>query len=175
MNVKNNKRRRESAERIKNAFLELLEEKELSQIKVSQICKEADINRSTFYSAYADIYDLADKIRKEMESEVNFLFSKEETLKFNLAEFLKLLQHIKENQKLYTFFFKLGYDSDNIRFYNFEDMWEEFDKQYINYHIVFFKNGFNAIVKLWLENGCKESPEEICDILLFEYRGRFEK
>ena len=33
----------------------------------------------------------------------------------------------------------------------------------------FFRSGFNALIKLWLENDCRESPEELYDILRQEY------
>ena len=42
----------------------------------------------------------------------------------------------------------------------------------IKYHIEFFRNGLNAIVKLWLANGCRETPEEMAEVLKQEYRGR---
>lgn len=59
MNTKNN-RRRESIERIEKAFLELLQAKELHEVTVSDICKSCELNRSTFYANYIDIFDLAD-------------------------------------------------------------------------------------------------------------------
>lgn len=34
----------------------------------------------------------------------------------------------------------------------------------------FFRNGLNAIIKMWLQNGCKESPEELFEILVAEYQ-----
>ena len=43
---------------IKETFINLLEKKELNKITVSEICKIADINRSTFYRYYLDVYDL---------------------------------------------------------------------------------------------------------------------
>jgi hypothetical protein len=43
---------------------------------------------------------------------------------------------------------------------------------HIRYHIEFFRNGLNAIIKLWLAGGCKESPSEMAEILKKEYRGR---
>ncbi len=46
------------------------------------------------------------------------------------------------------------------------------NSQYIDYHIEFFKAGLNAIVKKWLENGCKENPEEINQILKDEYKNK---
>ena len=42
----------------------------------------------------------------------------------------------------------------------------------IKYHIEFFRNGLNAIIKLWLAGGCQESPKEMADVLKAEYRGR---
>ena len=42
----------------------------------------------------------------------------------------------------------------------------------LKYHIEFFRNGLNAIIKLWLAGGCQESPEEMAEVLRQEYRGR---
>ena len=44
-----------------------------------------------------------------------------------------------------------------------------YNNQHIDYHIEFFKAGFNAIVKKWLKYGCKESPDEMYQILMSEY------
>ncbi|WP_343246888.1 TetR-like C-terminal domain-containing protein [Diplocloster hominis] len=49
-----------------------------------------------------------------------------------------------------------------------------FDNQHIEYHVEFFRNGLNAIVKMWLAGGCKESPEEMEKIIRSEYQGRAE-
>ena len=42
----------------------------------------------------------------------------------------------------------------------------------IKYHIEFFRSGLNTIIKMWLADGCRESPEEMAEILKSEYRGR---
>ena len=47
---------------IKETFLNLLEEKELNKITVSEICRISDINIATFYKYYLDLFDLFDKI-----------------------------------------------------------------------------------------------------------------
>lgn len=176
MNTRNNKRRRESVQRIEQALLEELKTKELAQIKVSDICKAADINRSTFYANYTDIYDLADKIREGLEVEVYRLFEQEVEVRHNGSDFLKLFCHISENQLLYQTFFKLDYDSEyGAGIYEFFRLMDDFDTKYLAYHIEFFRNGFNAIVRKWLEGDCKETPEEMYNILMNEYRGRFKK
>ncbi len=70
MNTKNNRRRCESIENIEKTFIELLQAKELNEISVSDICKKCGLNRSTFYANYTDIYDLADKLKTNLENEV---------------------------------------------------------------------------------------------------------
>ena len=55
---------------IKDTFLNLLENKDITNITVTEICKEADINRATFYRYYIDIYDLLTKVEEEFTDEL---------------------------------------------------------------------------------------------------------
>ncbi len=171
MNIKNNKRRQQSQEKIEKAFVEMLQTKEISQISVSDICKKTELNRSTFYANYADIYELADKIRDNLENEVARLYENEAT-KYNAGDWLRLFYHIRDNQLFYKTYFKLGYDSDKIDISHLADTYKIFPYEHMEYHVEFFRAGFNAIVKKWLSGGCKESPEELSEILKSEYRGR---
>jgi len=50
---------------IKNAFMELRSKKPLEKISVRELCTLACINKSTFYSHYADIYQLSDALETE--------------------------------------------------------------------------------------------------------------
>ncbi|MBQ8210077.1 MAG: TetR/AcrR family transcriptional regulator C-terminal domain-containing protein [Clostridia bacterium] len=177
MNTPNNKRKKESAMKIKRAFIQFLQTREINEISVSDICKQAQINRSTFYANFLDIYDLADKMRDDLHNDVHELYGDSIdsiTLGMNQSlGVLPLLKHIKENQIFYNTYFKLGYDSRHqVSLTEITvDVDEKFAK-HIEYHIEFFRNGFNSVIKLWLKNGCKESPEEIAGIIRNEYIGR---
>lgn len=173
MNTKNNKRRRESVAKIEHIFVELLQTKQLNQITVSDICKKAGLNRTTFYANYLDIYDLADKIKEHLENELERLYQDEVISNFNSNDYLKLFRHIKDNQLFYKTYFKLGYDNNyKIILYDTKQAEKYFDNKHIEYHIEFFRHGLNAVVKKWLENDCAESPEEIAEIIQSEYQGR---
>lgn len=63
MNTPNNKRRKESQEKIEKIFIQLIQKKNISEISVSTICEKAGLNRSTFYANYLDIYDLVEKVK----------------------------------------------------------------------------------------------------------------
>lgn len=173
MNTKNNRRRRESRERIERIFLELLQTRQLHEITVSDICKSSQLNRSTFYANYMDLYDLADQVRAHLEEEVSRLYEAEQTLHFNSNDYLKLFRHIRDNQIFYRTYFKLGYDNNyQIQYFDAQQAQQHFSNKHIDYHIEFFRNGFNAIVKKWLAGGCQETPEEMDEIIQSEYRGR---
>ncbi len=171
MNTKNNKRRRESVEKIEKAFIALLQSRELQEITVSDICKITGLNRSTFYANFLDIYDLADKMREKLEGDFALVFGETTDREQNGA--LRMFRHIQENQLFYKTYFKLGYqDQHQILTYDTVRALQDFDNKNIKYHIEFFRNGLNAIIKLWLAGGCKEPPEEMAEILKLEYRGR---
>lgn len=52
-------RTRRSRAALESALWELIAERELSQISISDITKRAGVNRSTFYEHYTDVHDLA--------------------------------------------------------------------------------------------------------------------
>lgn len=173
MNKPNNKRKKQSQEKIENIFLNLIQTKDISEISVTSICKRAKLNRSTFYANYIDIYDLADKIAEKLENEVTLLYQNERKDKYNSHNYLKLFTHIKENQIFYKTYFKLKKDEPFIiKKYDTKLAKEIYNDKYIDYHIEFFKAGLNAIVRKWLENGCKENPKEINQILKDEYKNK---
>ena len=175
MNIVNNKRKKDSQERIKKAFIKLLEAKEINEINVTDIVKLAGINRSTFYANYLDIYDLADKMRDEMFENVLFLYKDQAKTKTHSYDYLKLFEHIKDNQPYYKTLFKLNFDF--TKYYDIELEKEEAIRffgtdKYIDYHIEYFKAGINAIMRKWLDGGCVESPNEVNNILITEYSER---
>lgn len=173
MNIKNNKRKKESIEKIEKAFIELLQKNELNKISVSDICKKTELNRSTFYANFIDIYDLADKVKQHLENDFFKLYEDEMASKISTYNFLKLFRHIFENQLFYKTYFKLATDSDAIIGYDKKRAEKYFDSKHVEYHIEFFKSGFNAIVRKWLNTDCKESPEEMEQILKNEYLRKF--
>lgn len=175
MNTPNNKRKRDSKDKIEKVFVELLQGREINDISVTDICKKTKLNRSTFYANYLDMYDLADKIREKLEIEVDNLYKEEKEKKYNSNNFLKLFENIKENQIFYKTYFKLNMDKNTKLSqyeYDYHLVKTIYDDKYIEYHIEFFMAGFNAIIKRWLFNGCKETPEDMNEIITSEYKNK---
>ena len=172
MNIQNNQRRKKSQEQIEKIFLQLIQKKNIEEISVSMICKIANLNRSTFYANYIDIYDLAEKIKKIMEIEfANFQLSN--NAKQDSDGYLNMFKYIKDNQIFFKTYFKLEEISNDLPMqYRVELAEKYYDNKYIDYHIIFFRAGLNAVIKKWLSNSCKETPEEINNIIISEYKNK---
>lgn len=173
MNTPNNKRRRESQKRIITAFVRLLQEREINEISVTEICSAANVNRTTFYANYVDIYALADAVQRELENEVFDLYRENGNHNYSSDNFLKLFYHIKENPIFYKTYFKLDTDGRfRLAEYDIGQAAAYYGNRNIEYHIEFFRSGLNAVIKKWLANDCRESPEEIQEIIMQEYSGK---
>lgn len=76
---------------IYDAFIALREKKPLEKLTVKELCEAADINKSTFYVYYRDVYDLSDKIEDEIVTEVLKSLDNTDMILSNSAEFSKAL------------------------------------------------------------------------------------
>lgn len=121
---------------------------------------------------FINIYDLADKIKEKLEKDIEDLYQDERLNQYNSNDFSKIFQLIKNNQLFFKTYFKLGFDSSSIYKYDTNQSKLFYNDEYIDYHIEFFKSGFTAIIKKWLNNGCKESIEDMCKILSSEYSNK---
>lgn len=87
------------------ALITLLEEKEYEEIKVSDICGVALVNRSTFYAHFSDKYDLFDSFLNDLkQSLINELDEGKQV--DNITDYyLDLIQvfmnHIENNKSTY--------------------------------------------------------------------------
>ena len=76
---------------ITDAFLSLRARKPLEKITVRELCTQAQINRSTFYDHYRDVYDLADRLEDAAVQEILDSIAHPETLLHDTARFTREL------------------------------------------------------------------------------------
>lgn len=89
---------------IRQAFFELVQEKELKRITVTDIVIRADINRRTFYAHYQDVRALVEQIENEtIEKIYEFLAEgRDENFVANPLSFLlKVVQCLETNLEFY--------------------------------------------------------------------------
>lgn len=175
-----------TAVKMDKAFLDLLAEKDFEYITVKDICKRAGVNRSTFYLHYETVADLLDESVAFMSNgflkyfSENDIGSKINNLPLDELMFIKpdyiipYLSYIKDNKKLfqtavlhsgtlqldknYKKLFECVFSPILMRFDVPENEW--------HYTMAFYINGIIALVMEWLKRDCRESIEDIADIII---------
>lgn len=66
MERQEDKRIRRTKKLLRQALTRLMQQKDFKSITVTDVVREADINRGTFYAHYRDVYDLRERIEAEM-------------------------------------------------------------------------------------------------------------
>ena len=107
MNIKNNKRYKTSSEKIETAFLALTLNHKYEDISISQICEQANINRSTFYTHYDDINDLIIKIESKFANSMSTIF--DYGSRANNEAFIEMFKFVKDNKYFYKAFLNIPY------------------------------------------------------------------
>ena len=176
-----------TAKKMDEALISLLEEKAFEYITISELCKRARVNRSTFYLHYENMVDLLNETARFLLDGFKEYFGdkqkdiagriKENTLDeliFISDEYLRpYLTYIKENKSVFstilTHSVSFGFNEIFKRLYEniFNPILERYnypiaDRQYA---MMFYLNGITAIVKEWLKDGCEKTIEEVSQII----------
>lgn len=177
-----------TAQLFDEAFIILLEKKEIDYITVKEICETAGFNRSTFYLHYESINDLLKETleyttqklisyfnRNPKDFIANINNSSKEDLIFINEQYLRpYLQFVKDNKKLFLAVFKNGAvmqikeNYSNLEKYIFNPILDKHnvsnDKR--KYMIKFYIKGIMAIVEEWTINDCQDKIEDIMNIII---------
>ena len=91
---------------IVNAFIALRAKKPIEKITIKELCQEALINKSTFYSHYSDIYSLSDSLETEVVMSVIQALNRPGLIFENAEEFSRalFLSYLSQDHLIRTLF-----------------------------------------------------------------------
>ncbi len=161
---------------IKDTFIDLLDEKDINKVSVSEICKIADINRATFYRYYLDVFDLLKKMEEEFVEDVKNAYNKDDNIEQSLSYYaIALLTICYENQKLAKILFTSTgkpYFLNSIleeAYSKCKARWTraipDIDEDDIEYASVFIFNGALGVVNYWIKCDFDKTVEEVAKII----------
>lgn len=176
-----------TALRMDEALIALLEEKDLEYITVKEICQRAEVNRSTFYLHYESVADLVNEAAEMIDRRFLSYFpqqkeeifrgvdkQEQENLILVTQEYLlPYLRFIRDNKKVYRAAFRnpVGMRADQqyeglkrnilhpilVRF--------QVPEAHHPYYIAYYVEGIIAIVKEWLRQDCADEVEMVAHII----------
>lgn len=176
-----------TAEKMDNALLAIINEKDFQDINVAEICEKAGVSRSTFYDHYQNTYDLLKEtqnmIMKNFHksfNEAGITFPDISKLDKNDLYFISpkylvpYLEYVKKNKRIFrTYLTHLAtFEPEDA----FDDLFKYvlkpvfmrmgvMDNSIMQYMSKFFLSGITAIVNEWVNNDCKDDILFIVEII----------
>ncbi len=175
-----------TAVKMDEAFLRLLDKKEFEFITVKEICDLAGVNRSTFYLHYETLNDILEESVDYINNKFSLYFQKveidvksinsiplEELYLITPKYLVPWVKFVKENKRLFQTFLKRH---ETLRMANsYQRLLEKVvspiltrygvQEQNQEYMFLFYVEGIIGIIKHWLKNGCELSIEEVVALI----------
>ena len=152
-------------------FIQLMQQKPVKDISVRELADLVDINRSTFYLHYTDIYDLLEQTENGLMDQFLAIIDKNHA-NLTLQEFSILA----ENQPLCRALMSPNGDiafvrklekliaEDGVKTLRLLSDEKDLDAQDLNYVTSFFLSGCVGMIDLWLQDGCQQSAQHMAEL-----------
>lgn len=152
--------------KITKAFLILMSKKSLEEAEVSELCRIAKINRTTFYNHYSSLYELLEYLMDDFFANIKDYFNSTPYKKENTAsKIASVLKYLKENKGFANILLSSNlYEKVAQKLVSFDfiyNMFRNSSNKMINsfiigddYYLDFFVTGCLAVIKKWLNQGC---------------------
>lgn len=184
-----------TAVKMNNALFALLEKKSFQDITITNICEKADVNRSTFYAHYDNMYDLLEESKKNLFSEFFSTYKDILTIKdieglsieesnFVTARYIiPYLTFIQEHKTFFQVYM------DNLKIFAPDEMLQFMltttfipvlkkhgiaDETLSFYLAKYYLTGITAIIQGWLERNCEDDIHFISEIIIMCIRPNIE-
>ena len=170
---KTDRRVRRTRMLLRQALTELLETRDARSITVQELTDRADLSRGTFYAHYRDVYDMMEKMEQELFEEITQLLDsyRPEDLKDLTPVLTDVFQFVAKNRDLLPVFlerqatdhFLLGlnqliFDRCLYRWSGLFGLGQDSNSVYC---LEFVVSGMVGLVRVWMEKGFPEPPEEM--------------
>ena len=170
------RRVKKTKRQLRLALMELMCEKPQKHISVRELAERADINRGTFYIHYKDVSDLLQQLEDEMAERLSEMCCRHaRNTEIDSYPFLTdLYGFMLDNADICKVL--LGTNGDiayrqricgilhDDFLYGFLSRFYPGDQQKLEYFCAFIVSGNLNLALTWLNNGAKESPEEMAQL-----------
>lgn len=160
---------------LKEAMINLLQEKHISKISVVALCERADVNRSTFYAHFQDPYDLLEYITEgalnDIQSHLQDLNRSGDTAQ-SVDALNQILDYVKEHADVFKALLSDHCDPDiQHKVMSMTEIvspkdYQALDERTQNYVLLFQLTGCVNILHKWLDDGTPETTEEMSNLIL---------
>lgn len=173
---KTDRRIRKTKAQLRAGLARLMQEKSIKEITVKELVDEVDINRSTFYLHYTDIYDLLHTIEEELTEEIRETIHAHPVSPFNESSFPfieDIFRILADNKAICNAL--LGANGDIAFIHRIENLISVHSLHVLQmtfpdniedlkYSYSFCLTGCIGLIKTWLTSDSDESPQHMAEL-----------
>lgn len=172
--MSNNRRVKMTKRMMKEALIDLMAGKPLEKITVTEICKSADVNRSTFYAYYEDIRALILEIEDEVLEHVTVYADgfNDYSDKRMLEVFEEFFDYVKDNAKLFRVLV-VQHDNSNFNRRMLDAIMEKYKMSLeyngelpAKYTYIYSISGVIGIMGEWIDSDFSISSKKLAKMVL---------
>lgn len=162
-NAANEEAKRFSMECIETALLSLMREKAYDKITYHEIAQHAGVSRNAIYRNFTSADDILDQYFRSKTEE--FLKSATQTDNYR-TYLLAVFRHLETMKEDTSLMLKAGKEQVIYNaFLLLRNHYATPDEQIREYYDYYRIGGIYSVYLHWVENGCRETPEELCEIV----------
>lgn len=175
MNTKWNRQYEQTHQRIVDAVIAALQRDPIRKVTVTRICKELAINRSTFYEHFADVYDVLEKTERSLGDELTRrMLDPGESRSTYDDVFGTMFEFVREHQRFYRLYLSQGGTiqlSEHVvgDTTAYLQRLHRIDPLEMEYRLVFFTRGMNAMIAHWLERDCADPIDALLTYIAHQF------
>ncbi|OPZ33056.1 MAG: hypothetical protein BWY97_00959 [Tenericutes bacterium ADurb.BinA124] len=167
---------------LKKTLTELIEEKELRKITVSELCERANINRGTFYLHFLDIYDMIEQFQKAIISDLVAIIEKNNPISadyYILPVLLQVIEYLNKDMRFvkamlspngdWHFLEHLKHTMIEQTKQSLPPFPKKYDEVFIRFLTVFIVSGAAGVFHEWLNDNCRVPLKAVinpCEIMI---------
>ncbi len=168
---------------LRDALIELMEERGLDSVSVNDLCARADLNRGTFYNHFHDKDDLLATLEDEVMDDLERFQAQMQNLtvrellgyrarKKPLPFLVELFDYLREQGDFLHAVLGPGGDArfgprlrDSVCANLVESILHERYRNdptpFVGYYVAFFASAYLGVIQRWIETGMQESSEKM--------------
>ena len=161
---------------LREALFRLLQTESLNKITITRLCREADVNRATFYHHYTAPRDVLLEAATDMAEDIKQLSPSSATQEDAELYMTQVCTYLKEHAAVAKVFFQCETDGDLVDALSEISQYiretdrsmaqhMQLDESNIRLLSTFFISGAYQLIRLWLLEDIQKTPEEVAKLI----------
>lgn len=158
------------------AYFKLKKSNDCKSFTVNKIAEQAELSRRVFYNYYNSKETFLEESLEYILNEINIILEKDPTLSDNVVR--EMLTFLYQNQEIaidfVNFFPHISlevtkYITEVVEHSSIPNLPQQLEQAYgipYPYALSVYTSTIDSIIKYWIQNGCKETPETIQSYIL---------